>query len=82
MNAKKTNAPVPAPKSKFLGSVAVAPTEVPNNMNERPVIKDMSFKMELAWHTEFKMAAAAANISMTDLLRESFELWKEKRGMK
>lgn len=46
----------------------------------KKIIKDMSFKMELSWHTEFKKAAADANLSMTELLRESFELWKQKRG--
>ncbi|MBZ9857070.1 hypothetical protein LB566_25080 [Mesorhizobium sp. CA13] len=46
----------------------------------KEIIKDMSFKMELSWHTEFKKAAADANLSMTELLRESFELWKQKRG--
>ena len=46
----------------------------------KEIIKDMSFKMPLSWLTEFKKAASDANISMTKLLRESFELWKHKRG--
>ncbi|TJW00897.1 MAG: hypothetical protein E5W97_27495 [Mesorhizobium sp.] len=61
------------------------------NVNEKPaapeppvkakeIIKDMSFKMPLSWHTEFKQAASSANISMTLLLKDAFELWKRERG--
>lgn len=79
MSQTKTKAAVPVPPSKrasFMPS-AIAPTAVPSNIAEKP--QDMSFKVHPDFHREFKMTAAAAGLSMKDLLEEAFDAWKRNR---
>lgn len=39
----------------------------------------MSFKVDERFHLEYKLAAAQKGITMVDLLKESFALWKSSK---
>ena len=43
-------------------------------------LKPLNFKVPAEFHREFKAHAAIHGVSMVDLLREGFELVKQKRG--
>ncbi len=45
-------------------------------------LADMTFRMDLDWHTKFKQAAAEQRISMKELLIQCFELYLKKRDRK
>lgn len=45
------------------------------NMSDEK-LAPMTFNMPRDWHTRFKMTAALHNMSMKDLLVESFDLWE------
>ncbi|MBO6509172.1 MAG: hypothetical protein JJ979_11970 [Roseibium sp.] len=68
-----------------LAAVAPAPKveEVPKNLAEADAerIVDMSFKVPEPFRRDYKMVATAHGMSMVALLREGFELWKEKNGI-
>jgi hypothetical protein len=43
-------------------------------------LKPLNFKVDPAFHREFKTYAATHGISMLELLREGFDLVKQNRG--
>ncbi|OCP21925.1 MULTISPECIES: hypothetical protein [unclassified Ensifer] len=82
--AKATGAPTKAavrkkPQAmKFLGALTEQPTFTANNMDEK-TLRDLNFKVDPEFHARFKMTAAAAGLSMKDLLEEAFHAWIQSR---
>lgn len=77
----KTNANVPEPPSRQRASFiakAPEPTMTPKNMTEK--MQDMSFKVDPAFHREFKTTATMAGLSMKDLLEQAFAAWKSQNS--
>lgn len=78
---KKSRAAVPPPRQPFLPK-DVAGTAPANNMSgER--LAPMTFNMPQDWHKRFKTTAVLHEMSMKDLLIESFAAWEreQKRRM-
>jgi DNA primase len=79
-----SKAKVPAPeRAGFagvgnLGGLGLAPTMGANNMKATK-ISDMSFKVDPEFHVRYKTTAAAAGLSMKELLEQSFQLWVASR---
>lgn len=61
---------------------APSPVAVVHNLKQPQSgdLKPMNFRVDPAFHREFKTYAAAHGLSMVDLLREGFDLVKEHRG--
>lgn len=59
-----------------------APMQVVHNLDraESGAQKPLNFKVSPEFHREFKSYAAVHGISMVDLLREGFDLVKQRRG--
>jgi len=66
------------------GTKGTPPTKVQTLDNlsraEAGDLKPLNFKVPAEFHREFKTHAATHDLSMTQLLREGFELVKAKRG--
>lgn len=85
---KKTKANVPPParaqKHSYLGSIASdQPINlVGNNMKARASdqFSDLNFKVKPDFRTEFKISAAAAGLSMKQLLMVGYKLWVLESG--
>ena len=72
---------IPAPNRSTKGTPPAA-TKYHGNL-ERPeaaTLKPLNFKVSPEFHREFKSLAAMHGMSMLDLLRESFDLVKARRG--
>ena len=77
----------PPPPAKVTSSIAQKgeappPPTVIHNL-KRPQLGDLkplNFKVAPEFHREFKAYAASHGISMLELLREGFEVVKERRG--
>ena len=84
----KPAVPPPPPKrglASALGSVTeikIQQAPTPNNAakpsDER--LKDLNFKVDEAFHLEFKMTASLRRLTMKELLEASFQAWKDKHG--
>ena len=74
-------ADIPKPPTSRKG-VPPLPSQAIANLDkpETNATKGLSFKLPEAFHREFKTYAAQNGISMQDLLIETFEALKEKRG--
>lgn len=82
--SEKTKAPIGAParstRAGFFGALTEAPTMVPSNMQDGETrLKDMTFKIEIDWHTWFKTLSAQKKMSMKDIFKEAVEEWAERR---
>ncbi|SCW95551.1 hypothetical protein [Ancylobacter rudongensis] len=77
---KTKAAPVRPQKASFLGAAAIAaaPKEAANNMNGEPYTA-MTFNMPKTWHRRFKATASMHDLSMKDLLIQSFEAWEARQ---
>lgn len=63
-------------KTTIADQIFAASIQPSDNMKEEK-LKDMSFKVSPEFHTQFKVVAARSNLSMRELLEESFRLWME-----
>lgn len=74
-------AKIPAPIRSTKGQPP-SPDEIKHNLQrpEASGMKPLNFKVSPEFHREFKTLAATHGMSMLDLLREGFELAKERRG--
>jgi predicted HicB family RNase H-like nuclease len=72
----------PQPNSmKFLGALQEKPEFTADNMADPDTkARDLNFKVSPEFHTKFKMTAAAAGLSMKELLEDSFKAWVVMRG--
>ncbi|MBV5309589.1 hypothetical protein [Chromatium okenii] len=59
-----------------------SPVAVVDNLKQPQAgdLKPLNFKVDPAFHREFKTYAATHGISMLELLREGFDLVKQNRG--
>lgn len=81
-----TRAPVPSPprktKSRLMDMLPEAPPQASDNLTKPNAekLKDLSFKVDEAFHREMKAAAANWGMSMKDLLTAAFKVWIDQNG--
>ncbi len=74
-------AKVPPPKRSTKGQPPASADTIGNlGRSEAGALKPLNFRVPPEFHREFKTFAALHGMSMVDVLREGFDLVREKRG--
>lgn len=69
-------------KQRLVASAPI-PANAPDNLSQPSEdIVDLNFKVNSAFHREFKITAVSRGMTMKELMEASFKAWKDKFGDK
>ena len=72
---------IPPPTSQNYATAQVETPTIPDNLSRaNDEIKDLNFKVDPAFHRQFKLTASAWGMSMKELLEAAYNAWIDQHG--